>query len=332
MRSRWIALIAAPALVLTGCGGDDTTAGTTPDDVTDVSVTEAPSTVAEATTTVAITTVPATTVPETTEPATTPPASATTESVTTTTSLPDGPDGPDGLLALLEAGDVTLAATSPDGGVSGEILDVSLVNETDEELAFVVPCGFVFVPEYEEPEDPDDGDEGGSSPIEISGDQRMMVVQASDVVLGPGGTAVATPYVMCVDSDRPAPEGGAVYGAGSMTTDELLELAECICGRDLGAELDPMTGAMSLQLAVWAVADGELPAVDDLSEIEGALGDVVGGGLGLGPEELAELEELTGIPGFDMDAMLEQAMRFLEDYQTGAATWLEECGVELTGA
>ena len=44
---------------------------------------------------------------------------------------------------------------------------------------------------------------------------------------------------------------------------------------------------------------------------------MVGGGLGL---DLDELEELTGIEGFDVEAMLQQAMQFIEQYNMDAST------------
>ena len=228
-----------------------------------------------------------------------------------------------------------MTATSPDGGVSGEILDVSLTNETDRELTVLVPCGLIFTPVGGEPDEPEPEPEpeDGASPIGVVEVQRMMVVQpvvvpgASLVFLPPSGTTFLTPYVMCIDSERPAPESGAVYGVGEMATDELLALATCVCERDLGAELDPAMGDMSLQLAIWAASEGALPDMtDDLSELDGALADLVGDGIGL---DLEELEELTGLEGFDLDTMLAQALQFMDDYQASASTWLEECGIEL---
>jgi hypothetical protein len=311
MRKRhWAALIAATALVLPACGGDDAATDTSPDTATTAPA-AAPTTAPEEEPTT--TSAPATTVAESTTtsaaPVTTDPPPTTepppTTLAPTTTVRPAG----EGFLDLVDAGALDVSVESPGGGVSGEILDVTLANPTDEELVFLVPCGLFFAPEGEL--------------------QRMMVVQSVEVTLDPGGSTVVTPYVMCIDSGLSAPDGGDVYGIGAMATDELLALAECVCERDLAAELDPMMGDLSLQMAVWAASDGELPDIEgDLAEVEGALGDVLGGGLGFDPEDL---EELTGMPGFDLEAVLEQAMQFMNEYNTNASTWLEECGIVLEG-
>lgn len=308
---RWVAFLAAAALVLPACGGDDETTTTVDEPAATTTVDEPAATITIADEPAATTTIadePAATITTADEPAATtepPPESTTTSDVTTTAPPPD--DAGD-VSALLGSGDLAMTVTSPAGGVSGRILDVTLTNEGLDDQIVLLPCGYVFEPAAEE--------------------QRMMTVQPETLALGPGDTTTFSPHVMCIDSGLPAPEGGSVYGIGTMATDELLALAECVCTRDLATELDPVMGDMSLQFAVWTVADGDPVDIgDEMTDLEGALGDLVGGELGIDLEELADM---PGMEGIDLDAMLAQASQFMDDYQLTASRWLDECGIELT--
>jgi hypothetical protein len=77
---------------------------------------------------------------------------------------------------------------------------------------------------------------------------------------------------------------------------------------------------MSLQIAVWAVADGELPDIDAaIAEADGAF---------------SELLEAQGIDpnlpdGFDLESMLGQAMAFFGQYLNDARTLLGRCNIDV---
>jgi hypothetical protein len=244
--------------------------------------------------------------------------------------------GEDDLRGMLDSGGVTVAIDVPEGGVSGELLFVSITNTTDGDVNLTVPCGLLFVPDdfVEPPGDPDGED--GTGPTSSS-DQRMINLTPFDVDLDAGATTTITPYVMCIDSSSPAPESGAVYAVGGFADDDLLALAECVCDGDLLGDIDPMLGDMSLQMAMWAVADGEFPDIEGaMAEADGALGDLVGDEAGIDFDEIAELLEaqgidpnLPGMEGFDFEAMLAQASAFLETFAADSAAWLERCDIDL---
>ncbi len=278
--------------------------------------------------------------------ATTVPTVATTQLSDTTTTEATGPLMATGrFMQLVESGDVTLEVVSPEGGVSGTLLDVALANTTDQEIELVIPCGLVFLPDdWVEPPGP--GEEPlGPDDFGTPSDQRMINLTPIDVTLGPGGEIVVTPYVMCIDSSSPAPDPGATYEAGTLAGDELFALANCVCDEDFVAEIDPLVGDLGLQTAIWAAAEGALPDVEGaLAESEGALGGVLGDELEFDSSALEALEELEdldlegvdlealGLEGFDMEAMIEQAMSFMEEYNAGAQEWLDRCEIDLEGS
>jgi len=215
---------------------------------------------------------------------------------------------------LIDAGAIDLTIDVPEGGVSGELLRLTLVNTTDTGLETALPCGLVFSPE--------------------SDVQRMMSVTPLDVSLGAAESIDLVPYVMCIDSSSPAPESGATYRLAGLADDDLLALADCICDEDLLSEVDPAVGDMSLQIAVWATADGELPDLDAaVSETDGALSDVLGQE-GVDFDEITDLLESQGIDadlpdGFDLETMLGDAVAFFDEYLEGARSVLDRCGIDL---
>lgn len=310
-------LVAIVGLLAVSCGSDTDTPVVTESDVTEQTVIESsPEVDSDAADDIATTT-PVTTVQgaENTTPATVPP---------TGDSAFD-----DDFLDLVESGDVDVAIDVPEGGVSGELLNISMTNNSDDDLAFVVLGGLVFSPEdYVEPPDGEPG----------SDDQRMINLTPIEVELDPGESTVILPYVMCIDSAAPAPGPGAVYVIDELATGELLALAECISDGDLLDEYDPATGNMSVQIAMWATADGELPDLDGaLAETDGALSDMIGSEVDIDFDAIAELLEAQGIDadlpeleGIDLEAMLEQATTFFDQYLDGANDVLDQCSIDLS--
>lgn len=270
------------------------------------------------------------------EPTTTTTAAAEAEDVATTTTAVEttttiGAAAAIEFVTLVNNGAIATKVDSPEGGVSGELLDLGLTNTTDDPIEVNIPCGLVFVPDsYVEPPGPGD---------EPSGEQRMMNLSPISVTLGPGQSIIVTPYVMCIDSSNSAPAAGAEYTVGVLAGGHLLALAECICDQDLLAEVGPM-GDIEIQMAVWVAADGTLPDTE-LTEAEGALREVMGGELDIDPDALDALSELEGVDlsgidlsalgleDFDLEAMLEQARSFLETYSEGVEGILDQCDITL---
>ena len=253
--------------------------------------------------------------PPTTGPASVPTSVADTAvSTTTQAGVDDQPDDAD-LLGLVDAGILELAIDVPEGGVSGELLQLSFVNTSDDGIETRLPCGLVFAPDGEL--------------------QRMMNLTPFDLQLGAGDSIELTPYVMCIDSSAPAPEQGASYELAGLASGDLLAFARCVCEGGLLDEVDPMIGDMSLQIAVWAIADGELPEIDAaIAEADGAFSDLLGQE-GIDFEEIADIIDAqgidTGLPdGVDLEALLADAMGFFDEYRADAGVWLDRCGIELT--
>ena len=253
--------------------------------------------------------------PPTTAPPSVPDSVADTAVTTTTQVAVDDEFGGTDFLGLVDAGILDLAIDVPEGGVSGELLHLSFVNTSVDGIEATLPCGLVFAPD--------------------SAVQRMMNLTPFDLQLGAGDSIEVTPYVMCIDSSAPAPEQGAAYEVGELASGDLLAFARCICEGGLLDEVDPMMGDMSLQIAVWAIADGELPDIGAaIAEADGAFSDLLGQeGIDFG--EIAELMEAqgidTGLPdGVDLEALLGQAMGFFDEYLADAGTWLDRCNIDLT--
>lgn len=193
--------------------------------------------------------------------------------------------------------------SSPEGGVTGPIFDVNLTNPEDQPFVVTLPCGLILEP----PED------------EF---QLMMVVEEYTTTLEPGGSAQASPYVVCIESSNAPASPGATYSVGTLASGDLLALAECICANALPAS-DDFFGTLGLQFAVWSVADGVSPAdlQADMDEAGGALGE-------LADFNLEDIPDLEGIEGLEeMPEMLEQTLQMMAEAQGEAANWLEMCGL-----
>ena len=182
-------------------------------------------------------------------------------------------------------GDLTLVDITANGDIAGPGVEVAIRNPGPEDVHVVIPCGFVFTP--------DD-----------SGDQRLMVVQEASATIPAGGEGALSAYVVCIDSGSAAPSGGAGYGLGSMQSGDLLRLAQCACGEDLGGSADPLAG-MGVMTAGWMISNGQSFSDMMTSDSEGAINQVFGGG---GAEAFAGM------------------LSFLEE---PANEWLDRCGIEL---
>jgi len=155
------------------------------------------------------------------------------------------------LPVLLEQGAIAVESVDSSGmGILGtEVLIVNLYNPSDKDMLVTIPPGYVFLPPTG------------------SGEQRMMVLQTVSVTVPAGGYASVSPYVTCIDSDLAAPSEGSVYQAGGMVEDERLrEFALCVSQQELpvvnfqtfeGFDEETFARYMSLQLAVWSVAEGQ---------------------------------------------------------------------------
>lgn len=162
----------------------------------------------------------------------------------------------------------------------------------------------------------------------------MMNLTPFDTTLAEGEAIEVTPFVMCIDSSAPAPGPAASYKVAELAGDDLLSFAQCICNDGLLDQVDPASGDMSLQIAVWAAADGELPDIDAaLAEADGAFSDVLGAE-GIDFDEIAEILEAQGIDpnlpdGFDLESMLGQAMSFFGQYLDDARALLGGCNIDV---
>lgn len=247
---------------------------------------------------------------------TAPTSVAEPEITTTTEGVVDDAPGVIDVVRLVDAGMIDLTIDVPEGGVSGELLHLSFVNTTDDDVDVVLPCGLVFAPD-------DDGEL-----------QRMMNLTPFDATLADGDAIEVTPFVMCIDSSAPAPGPAASYQVAELADDNLLAFAQCICNDGLLDEVDTASGDMSLQIAVWAAADGELPDIDAaMTEADGALSDLLGAE-GIDFDEIAEILEAQGIDpnlpdGFDLESMLGQAMAFFGQYLDDARTLLGRCNIDV---
>ncbi len=205
-----------------------------------------------------------------------------------------GPEAP-GVPTLVEQGTLELQgiqATQEE--ISGPVLALQISNPTDGEVVASIPCGFIFLPA--------DQDE-----------QRMMVIQPIDLSLAPGESGELRPYVICIDGDKAGPSTGSTYLLGTMATDDLLKLAQCVCQEDLTAleeSLDPFK-AIGLQIAVWMTSSG----VDSLEEMmlsggEGAFGSLMGDQFGDMGEEMQQFIQM-------LSSMIEEP----------AQEWLQRCEI-----
>ncbi len=235
-----------------------------------------------------------------------------------------------------DSGAMELEVVSPEGGVSGRVLDVEYTGLSASliDQLWAMPCGLLFVPSsYREPLSPDG---------QAFGEQRMMNLDSAVSYLAPGEIWVVRPYVMCVDSSLAAPEAGVAYRIEGIATGELLALAQCVCDEREADDFDQLDGDLGLQMAVWAASEGRLLTVNDgLADAQGVFGDVLASELDLEPEVLQTLSELDGtdletldlgtlgLGDIDPEAVLQQASTFLKGVEADAQEWLDRCDIEL---
>lgn len=189
---------------------------------------------------------------------------------------------------LLSSGAVGLGGieANQDGETAGQILTVRLTNPGTEEILLDFPCGLVFIPT-------------------TTDEQPLMMIQPLNVAVPGGATVEVTPHVVCVDIGSSAPASASKYTVGYLTSDEeLLALAECVCQKELSAELGDFE-TLGVQFAAWTIQSG-----DDLNELmemgEGAAGDLLGS------------EVFTGMA----DLILEMVTSLGDD-------WLTQCGINV---
>lgn len=218
-----------------------------------------------------------------------------TESSTGATSTPrsgSAVSGGNPLPALIDQGrvEVETVQSNEGGQTQGPILTVQLTNLESGEVVVDVPCGLIFHPGSEE-------------------DQRMMVIQPASGELSASGTTQISPYVICIDSGKDAPDLNATYQVGVMAEGDLLKIAQCICQEELSDEFDAQAGfdQFGVQFAVWAVSDGE-----PLTSFTGE-----------GMPEGGAADDMFGEEFGDMFAELEQF------FLAPAQEWLDRCGIEL---
>jgi hypothetical protein len=135
-----------------------------------------------------------------------------------------------------------------DGDTQGEIIDITIINQSGESLLIEIPAGLVFTPEGTD-------------------EQNLMVLDAVVVTLQPEETIVLSPYVICIEADAAIPSFGSSYQLGYMESNDLLAFAQCV---DEEEDVTLTQDDLGLQFAVWDIASGgnamELP---ELTEIEG---------------------------------------------------------------
>jgi hypothetical protein len=161
----------------------------------------------------------------------------------------------------------------------GEIIEISVSNQSEEELLFEIPPGLVF-----ESDAPDE--------------QNLMVLDAVVITLDPEETITLTPYVICIEADVAAPSSGSSYQIGYLESGDLLNFAKCV---DQQADGTLDQDDFGLQFAVWSITSGE--NVMDLPELTG----VEGGALSEMMEELEAFSEL-------MEGFEEITLSFGEDW------------------
>ncbi len=226
----------------------------------------------------------------TTLPTDTPTLEATDTPVPTATATPFAVGG--------EFGPIT---SSGDGYTGTGSINVPVSNPSGETVEVVLPPGFVFLP------------------APGSNEQRLMVLQAASVTLGPGESATLDPFVACIDANAGAPGTGSSYTPGGMVEDERLQqLADCLDEQDLSASTAGFDG-MGLQFAVWSVSDDfslgevlDIMQTADGEELDQALEEMEGGAAGA-----IFAPEMMGI-----------LLPFLEQANTSSERWLELCEID----
>ena len=182
-------------------------------------------------------------------------------------------------------GGLTVGRVTANGDIAGPGIKVVVRNPGPTDLQATIPCGFVFEP--------------GNS-----GDQRLMVVQEASAMVPAGGETTLTAFVICIDPDSAAPSEGAGYATGGMELGDLLQLAQCACGEDLGGGMDPLAG-IGLMSAGWTIRNGGPFSSMMDEEAAGAMSQFFGEDSGY---DLAEVLEMLEEP---------------------ATEWLDRCGIQV---
>lgn len=192
--------------------------------------------------------------------------------------------------SLLMGGKLQLngvSANSSDEDTYGQILSMSLTNLSTGEIIVTLPCGLVFVPDDDE-------------------NQRLMMVQESSIVLGPGETKTPTPFVVCIDVAAGAPSFSDSYQPEYMVNDlKMAQLAECVCQKELDLSLGSLDG-VGVQFAAWAIDMG-----GDFSQT-----------LDENPEMTAYFE---GEYGDSLEAAVAEMMQMVSMF---GDSWLQDCGID----
>lgn len=178
----------------------------------------------------------------------------------------------------------TIAST-----ISGRTVDVELVNNTDQALEVIIPCGLIYIPT----------DEDAS---------RMIGVQSHRITFDAGETKTIKPFVLSIDNLKALPTADKTYRLELLTEGKQLEFANCLCMKDLPAEIET-EDLISIQLAMWMI---------DESSIITSL-----------PDQLNDwLQHTTGLP-IDIPGLDSTLQNLLGDLAPEAQAWLDRCGIKL---
>ncbi len=190
----------------------------------------------------------------------------------------------EGIAEQVERGELELKDVNATGDLTGPGMTVLVHNPGTEDVETCIPCGTVFEP--------------------AAGDaQGLMAVQQASATVPAGGDASLTAFVICIEAREEVPDKGAQYTFGSTAGGNLGAFAQCVCGEDLGASLNPLD-PMSVLFAGWMISEGmsygEMIGGDEV----GALGDVLG-------------SEASGALAGIIDVI-----------EGPAQAWLDKCGIE----
>ncbi len=196
------------------------------------------------------------------------------------------------LMALIANNSISVVSTRGNpivASFSGRTIDLELVNNTDKTLDVLIPCGLTFIPT----------DEAAS---------RMISVQSHEITIEPAEVKKIMPFVLSMDNLEALPTADKSYRLEHLTKGKQLEFAECLCRRDLPAEIET-NDLVSAQLAMWMI---------DESSIITSL-----------PDQLNDwLQNTTGLP-IDIPGLDSTLQNLLGDLAPEAQAWLDRCGIKL---
>lgn len=196
------------------------------------------------------------------------------------------------LMTLIANNSISVVSTRGNpivASFSGRTIDLELVNNTDKTLEVLIPCGLTFIPT----------DEAAS---------RMISVQSHEITIEPAEVKKIMPFVLSMDNLEALPTADKSYRLEHLTKGKQLEFAECLCRRDLPAEIET-NDLVSAQLAMWML--DESSAITDL------------------PDELNEwLQDAIGLP-ITIPGLDNALQNLTGNLAPEAKAWLEKCGIEL---